>query len=100
MGECGFFGGSFDPFTVAHKSVVDRALPLFSRLVIGIGVNTAKRPWQPVEERLEAIRRVYAREPKVEVVTYDGLTVDAARGSCSAGRARWPTSSMSGRWPT
>ena len=51
MGECGFFGGSFDPFTVAHKSVVDRALPLFSRLVIGIGVNTAKRPWQPVEER-------------------------------------------------
>ena len=79
MGECGFFGGSFDPFTVAHKSVVDRAVPLFSRLVIGIGVNSAKRPWQPVEERLEAIRRVYAGEPKVEVVVYDDLTVDAAR---------------------
>lgn len=79
MGECGFFGGSFDPFTIAHKSVVDRALPLFSKLIIGIGVNTAKRPWQPVEERLEAIRRLYASEPKVEVVTYEDLTVDAAR---------------------
>lgn len=79
MGERAFFGGSFDPFTVAHKSVVDRALPLFSKIVIGIGVNTAKRPWQPVEERLEAIRRVYAGEPKVEVVVYEDLTVDAAR---------------------
>lgn len=79
MGECGFFAGSFDPFTIAHKSVVDRALPLFSKLVIGIGINSAKRPWQPVEERVEAIRRVYAGEPKVEVVTYDDLTVDAAR---------------------
>ncbi len=79
MESCGFFGGSFDPFTIAHKSVVDRALPLFSKLIIGVGVNTAKRPWQPVEERLEAIRRLYAGDPRVEVVAYDDLTVDAAR---------------------
>ena len=74
-----FYAGSFDPFTIGHRSIVDRALPLFDKVVIGIGVNTAKRPWQPLEERLEAIRALYADEPRVEVVTYSDLTADAAR---------------------
>lgn len=77
------FAGSFDPFTIGHKSIVDRALPMFDRIVIGIGINSAKSGWLPVEERLQRIRQIYAGNPKVEVITFNGLTVDAAR-SCGA----------------
>lgn len=73
------FAGSFDPFTLGHASLVERALPLCSSLVIAIGVNSAKGAAPVnVDERLETIRRLYADEPKVSVVTYSGLTVDAA----------------------
>lgn len=77
------FAGSFDPFTIGHKSIVDRALPMFDRIVIGIGINSAKAGWLPAEERLQRIRRIYAGTPKVEVITFNGLTVDAAR-TCGA----------------
>lgn len=73
------FAGSFDPFTIGHKSIVDRGLQLFDTIVIGIGVNSAKKPWQPLESRVEAIKRLYAGEPRVEVTTFSGLTVEAAR---------------------
>ena len=59
------FAGSFDPFTIGHKSIVDRALGLFDEIVIGIGINSSKKPWQAVEEREQAIRRLYAGEPRV-----------------------------------
>lgn len=77
------FAGSFDPFTIGHKSIVDRALPMFDRIVIGIGINSAKAWWLPAEERLQRIRQIYAGNPKVEVITFNGLTVDAAR-TCGA----------------
>ncbi len=74
-----FYAGSFDPFTIGHKSIVDRALTLFDSVVIAIGDNSAKTPFQPIKDRLEAIKRVYAADPRVEVTVYTGLTVDAAR---------------------
>lgn len=74
-----FFAGSFDPFTIGHKSIVDRALPLFDRVIVAIGRNTAKKPWMPLDERVAAISRIYTAEPRVSVVTYDGLTAEAAR---------------------
>lgn len=77
------FAGSFDPFTLGHKSIADRGLEIFDRLVIGVGVNPAKQGWLPVEERLARIRRVYATDPRVEVISFTGLTVEAAR-SCGA----------------
>lgn len=77
------FTGSFDPFTIGHKSIVDRALPMFDRIIIAIGTNTSKAPWLPLEERVEAIRRIYAGEPRVEVATFPGLAVEFAR-SCGA----------------
>lgn len=73
------FAGSFDPFTLGHKSIADRGLEIFDRLVIGVGVNPAKQGWLPVEERLERIRSVYAGNQRVEVVSFTGLTVEAAR---------------------
>ena len=73
------FPGSFDPFTRGHRAIVDRALPLFDRLVIAIGVNRAKKGWMPVEERLEKLRALYVNEPRVEVIAYETLTMDLAK---------------------
>lgn len=74
------FPGSFNPFTLGHKSVVDRVLPLFDRVVIAVGYNEAKGgDGAGAGDRAEAIRRVYRDNPSVEVITYSGLTVDACR---------------------
>lgn len=76
--KTGIFVGSFDPFTIGHLSIVRRALPLFDKLVIGVGVNERKTYLHTTEERIEAISRLFANEPAVEVRSYSGLTVDFA----------------------
>ena len=73
------FPGSFDPFTRGHESIVRRALPLFDRFFIAIGVNADKRSFLTMEQRKVWIERVFNDEPKVEVVTYNGMTVDIAK---------------------
>lgn len=73
------FPGSFDPFTVGHASIVDRGLPMFDRIVIGVGVNDKKRSFYTPEQRVEAIQKVYASEPRIKVVSYSDLTIDLAR---------------------
>ena len=70
------FPGSFDPFTVGHASIVERGLPMFDRIVIGVGVNDSKRSLLTPEERVEAIRKLYEEEPRIKVVSYNDLTVD------------------------
>ena len=77
------FPGSFDPYTIGHASIVDRALPLFDKIVVAIGVNRNKRSFLTEEQRIRMIADLYADEPKVEVISYDGLTVVAAR-ECEA----------------
>ena len=81
--KIGLFAGTFDPFTIGHASVVRRALLLFDRVVVGVGVNDAKHPEASAEQRVEAIRQLYADDDRVEVVAYSGLTVDLAR-ECGA----------------
>ncbi len=73
------FPGSFDPFTIGHKDIVDRALALTDEIVIAIGVHPDKHGLFSVEERIEQIQRVYAHEPRVSVTSYEGLTTDFAR---------------------
>lgn len=73
------FAGSFDPFTIGHKSIVDRGLEIFDGIVIGVGINRAKKPWIPAEKRVADIRRLYDGDPRVRVETFTGLTVEAAR---------------------
>lgn len=73
------FPGTFDPFTIGHASIVERALPLCDRLVIAIGYNQAKCSADNVEQRVSHIAALYASEPRVKVIAYDGLTVDACR---------------------
>lgn len=72
------FPGTFDPFTVGHYSVVKRALTFMDEIIISIGINESKRTWFPTEKRLEMIRKLYADEPRVKVMAYDGLTIDFA----------------------
>ncbi len=73
------FPGSFDPFTVGHESIVRRALPLFDRFVIAIGVNGDKRSFMTMEQRKSWIESVFKGDPRIEVITYTGMTVDVAK---------------------
>lgn len=73
------FPGSFDPFTRGHASIVEKALGLFDEIVIGIGENAAKQYLYPTVERLRFIEKVYASVPRVKVIVYSGLTIDACR---------------------
>ncbi|MGN0003666.1 MAG: pantetheine-phosphate adenylyltransferase [Sphingobacterium composti] len=70
------FPGSFDPFTHAHKDLVDRALTLFDKIYIAIGVNSAKKGLMDFETRKAAISELYTNESKIVVDTFTGLTVD------------------------
>ena len=72
------YPGSFDPFTRGHHDIVTRALRLFAHITIGIGINPDKQPFMPVEDRLEWIRAIFSGEPRVDVISYSGLTIDAA----------------------
>lgn len=73
------FPGSFDPFTVGHASIVKRGLPMFDRIVIGVGVNDSKRSLYSPEERVKTISRLYSQEPRVKVTAYNDLTIDLVR---------------------
>ncbi len=76
MKRVAIFPGSFDPFTIGHESIVRRALPLFDKVVIMIGYNTNKKSFFPVDKRKEWIKQVFNDEPKIEVESHEGLTVD------------------------
>ncbi len=73
------FPGSFDPFTIGHANIVQRALPLFDKIIIAIGENITKQPFFSLEERIDHIRKAFANEAKVDVQVYKGLTADFAR---------------------
>ena len=72
------FPGSFDPFTLGNKSIVDRTLQFAEEVVIAIGVNAGKKSMFSLEERMAQIQKVYADEPRVKVASYEGLTTDFA----------------------
>ena len=73
------FPGSFDPFTIGHKWVVDKALTIADRVVIAIGVNENKKRTFAIDDVAATIKNIYAQNPQVEVVTYSGLTIDIVK---------------------
>ena len=91
------FPGSFNPFTIGHADIVERGLALFDKLVIAVGYNEQKAAAPvpadsaggafpaEIEARLAAIRTLYQDEPRVKVIAYSSLTVDAAKqvGACA-----------------
>lgn len=70
------FPGTFDPITLGHTDIIDRTLDMFDKIIIGIGVNASKQPMFPIEQRINWIQNIYKDQPKVEVQTYKGLTVN------------------------
>jgi pantetheine-phosphate adenylyltransferase len=70
------FPGTFDPVTLGHTDIINRALPLFDKIVIGIGINSSKAPMFSPEQRVEWFEEIFKNEPRVEVNTYEGLTVN------------------------
>jgi pantetheine-phosphate adenylyltransferase len=79
MNRICLFPGTFDPLTLGHTDIIDRALPLFDKLVIGIGRNSNKKPMFSERQRLKWVREIYKNNPKIEALAYDGLTVDCCK---------------------
>ena len=73
------FPGTFDPVTLGHTDIIDRALPLFDRLVVGIGRNVNKEPMFSDLQRLEWLLDIYKHNSKVDVLLYEGLTVECCK---------------------
>ncbi len=73
------FPGTFDPVTLGHTDIIQRALPLFDKFIIGIGRNINKVPMFSENKRLMWLREIYKNEIKVEALAYDGLTVDCCK---------------------
>jgi pantetheine-phosphate adenylyltransferase len=76
MNRICLFPGTFDPVTLGHIDIIDRAIPLFDKIYVGIGINSAKNPMFSAEQRMEWFKEIYREEPRVESVVYDGLTVN------------------------
>jgi pantetheine-phosphate adenylyltransferase len=79
MKKIALFPGSFDPFTRGHEDIVLRACQLFDEVVIGIGKNTQKSRFFPLELMFDKIKETFAEHPNVSVQTFMGLTADFAR---------------------
>jgi pantetheine-phosphate adenylyltransferase len=79
MARICLFPGTFDPLTLGHVDIINRALPLFDHIVVGIGINTAKAPMFTPEQRQEWIRSIYKDESRVKAAIYEGLTVNFCR---------------------
>lgn len=70
------FPGSFDPITLGHQDIIQRGITLFDELIIAIGINTDKKYMFSLEEREKFIIETFKNEPRIKVMTYQGLTVD------------------------
>src|SRR5690606_4656914 len=79
MARICLFPGTFDPITFGHLDIIERAMPLFDKIYIGIGLNANKAPMFSAELRLEWINQIFVNEPKIKAVIYEGLTVECCK---------------------
>jgi pantetheine-phosphate adenylyltransferase len=70
------FPGTFDPITLGHVDIIDRAMPLFDKIIVGVGLNASKVPMFSAEQRMQWINEIYKGESRVEGAVYEGLTVE------------------------
>ncbi len=73
------FPGSFDPITNGHLDLVNRALPLFEKIIVAVGINQQKSALLPLETRLQWLEQVFSDQPRVEIASFEGLTVNFCR---------------------
>jgi pantetheine-phosphate adenylyltransferase, bacterial len=81
MGKKALFSGTFDPFTIGHYEIVKRSLCFADELLIAVGVNFGKNTLFSLDERVNTIKKIYAEDERINVVSYDSLTVDLAKES-------------------
>jgi len=79
MNRVALFPGTFDPITIGHLDIIQRALPLFDKLIIGIGRNANKAAMFTEELRLQWVNEIYKNEPNVSAIIYEGLTVECCQ---------------------
>ena len=70
------FPGSFNPFTIGHKDIAERAAAMFGSVLIAVGYNESKQDSDDIEERVNAIRNVFEGDDRFGAISYTGLTVD------------------------
>ena len=73
------FPGSFDPITLGHEDIIRRGITLFDEIVIAIGVNSEKKYMFSLEERKQFLEETFKDEPKVSIITYEGLTIELCK---------------------
>jgi len=73
------FPGTFDPVTFGHIDIIERALPLFDKLYVGIGLNSNKAPMFSDQQRKLWLQEIFKEESKIKVVVYEGLTVECCK---------------------
>ncbi|MEI7596502.1 MAG: pantetheine-phosphate adenylyltransferase [Bacteroidota bacterium] len=76
MKKIAVFPGSFDPITIGHESIIKRAIPLFDKIYVAVGVNSYKTSLFTLEKRIEWLKKVFEDEPSIVVDSFSGLTVD------------------------
>lgn len=70
------FPGSFDPITLGHQEIIERALPLCDELIIAVGENKEKKNMFSLADRIDFIRNTFQNTSKIKVASYEGLTID------------------------
>lgn len=85
MERTAVFAGSFNPFTIGHRSIVERGLELFDRIIIAIGHNGNKPDDENLVSRIERIRKIFHDDIRVDVMAYSGLTAAFVKrtGACA-----------------
>ncbi len=81
MSRIAVFPGSFDPITLGHESIIQRALPLFDKIIVAVGENSTKKSFFAATKRYSWIKKVFAGEKKIEVRTYHGLTIEFCKSA-------------------
>lgn len=76
MSRICLFPGTFDPITLGHVDIIDRAMPLFDKIIVGVGLNASKVPMFSADQRVQWINDIYKGNDQVEGAVYEGLTID------------------------
>ena len=74
--KCAVFPGSFDPITLGHLDIIERSIPLFDKIIIGVGTNSEKKYMFSLKKRMDFIEETFSHSHNISVIQYEGLTIE------------------------